>query len=187
MISNISKLAKIWPVVVRRSLSHWRLLSSVMIGVLLASSILAGTVIYFEALREIALTSALDKLTPQETNILIKAQRGPTTNQEFQKVETTAQNQIDRLISGMVSNIDHAGRSATFFLTEKGNETAAGEDDFRGYFAYVPNIVQHITISSGTQYSSETPSYVKGDIPTLGALIPSDVAMTYAVEVGDKR
>ncbi len=186
MISNISKIAKIWPVVVRRSLSHWRLLSSVMIGVLLASSILAGTVIYFEALREIALTSALDKLTPQETNILIKAQRGPTTNQEFQKVETTSQNQIDRLISGMVSNIDHAGRSATFFLTEKGNETAAGEDDFRGYFAYVPNIVQHITISSGTQYSSETPSYVKGDIPTLGALIPSDVAMTYDVEVGDK-
>ena len=45
MIRFISKLVAAWPLVAKRSLAHWKVLSSVVVGVLLASVIMASTVI----------------------------------------------------------------------------------------------------------------------------------------------
>ena len=86
MVQVISRLISAWPQVAKRSLAHWRLLSSVVIGVVLASAIMSGTVIYFDALRELALKNALSKLTIEEADILVKADRGPTTVAEYNKV-----------------------------------------------------------------------------------------------------
>ena len=72
--------------VAKRSLSHWRLLSTVVIGVLLSSTVMAGTVIYFDALRELALKNSLDQVEPLQLDILLKAERGPTTLEEYGKV-----------------------------------------------------------------------------------------------------
>ena len=52
------RLARAWPLVIKRAIAGWRLLSTVVIGVLLACAIMAGTVIYFDALKELALKSA---------------------------------------------------------------------------------------------------------------------------------
>ena len=57
---------------VKRSLSHWRLLSSVVLGVLLASAIMAGTVIYYDALRDLSLKNTLAKHTRTELDLLLK-------------------------------------------------------------------------------------------------------------------
>ena len=54
--------------VFRRSLASWKLLSSVVLGVLLASVVMSSTVIFFDSLREIALKSALDKLGEHDAN-----------------------------------------------------------------------------------------------------------------------
>ena len=54
---------------------------------LLASTIMAGTIIYFDSLRELALDNTLAKLTRDEKNIIVKAERGPTTREEFSKVD----------------------------------------------------------------------------------------------------
>ena len=85
-MGQLSRLAAAWPQVARRALANWRLMSTVVIGVMLASAIMAGSVIYFDALRELALRSSLDGLTVNETNILVKSDRGPTTYAERDKV-----------------------------------------------------------------------------------------------------
>ena len=82
----ISAIIAAWPMVAKRSLSHWRLLSTVIIGVLLSSTVMSGTVIYFDALRELALKNSLDRVEDLDLDILIKAERGPTTVEEYQKV-----------------------------------------------------------------------------------------------------
>ena len=78
MLIELYKVILAWPLVVKRGLAHWRLLSAVIIGVLLASMVMAGTVIYFDSLRELALDNALDKLSTTEKDIILKADRGPT-------------------------------------------------------------------------------------------------------------
>ena len=67
--------------VARRSLANWRLLSSVVIGVVLASTIMAGTVIYFDSLRDLALESALERYDPADLDIIAKTTKGPTGTQ----------------------------------------------------------------------------------------------------------
>ena len=149
MDSFIKKLSEVWQLVFKRSLSSWKLLSSVVLGMLLASGIMAGTIIYFDALREVALRVALDKLTVREIDILIQGSKGPTTKDEYRRVATLTQSVIDENVDWMVDEQYTAGKSLTFFLTDVGNEQMAGEDDARSYFAYLPELEQHSTLVSG--------------------------------------
>ena len=82
MLLMLNRLANTWSLVTKRSVSHWKLLISVVVGVMLASTIMSGTVIYFDALRELALKSTLARLTDGEVDILIKTKevRPPMRN-----------------------------------------------------------------------------------------------------------
>ena len=98
----LSRLISAWPLVARRSIAHWKLLSSVVVGVLLASAIMEGTVIYFDALRELALKSALTRLAPWDVDVVIKAERGPTTNEEYEKVLRAVNGQLEARVDWML-------------------------------------------------------------------------------------
>ncbi|NQU96987.1 MAG: hypothetical protein HQ548_05005, partial [Chloroflexi bacterium] len=63
--------------IAKRSLAHWRLLSAVVIGVLLAGAIMATSVMYFESLRDMALQHALSRYEPDRLDILIEARDAP--------------------------------------------------------------------------------------------------------------
>ena len=51
-----------WDVMMKGSLNNWRLLIAVMMGVLLSCSVLAGTVVFYSALEELALQKAIEDL-----------------------------------------------------------------------------------------------------------------------------
>ena len=112
----IKKLAEAWVLVFKRSLSSWKLLSSVVLGMLLASGIMAGTIIYFDALREVALRVALDELTAREIDLLVQGSKGPTRRYEFERVSTLTQSVIDQNVDWMIDQQYTASKSLTFFL-----------------------------------------------------------------------
>ena len=149
MLGIIPRIARAWPLVARRSLTNWKLLSTVVIGVLLASAIMAGTVIYFDALRELALRNALNQLTTDETNIVIKSNRGPTTREEAAKVVRVMDQEIARRVQWILRDQIVGVKTATFFLTEPGNEEVAGTDNSRGYVGHLPRLYEYITILPG--------------------------------------
>ena len=178
-------LISAWPLVLRRSLSHWRLLSSVVIGVLLASTIMAGTVIYFDALRELALSNTLDELTTAEKNILVKADRGPTSEQEYLKVSRSMNREINGRVAWLLRYRVRAGKSATFFLAVPGDEANAGKDDARTYFNFLEGLTEHITLLPGGAMSLEEALNAPGEPLELEAIIPADSAELFALQVGD--
>lgn len=173
--------------VVKRSLSHWRLLSTVIVGVVLASTVMSATVIYFDALRELALDNTLDGLTPAETDILLKADRGPTTVEEFQKVENQVNRQVDSRIGWLLRGQERAARSATFFATEPGDESAAGQDNSRAYFVYMPSLQDRITVlpDDGGRYSLSHAINGPDEPLTLEAIVPVEDAASFGVGIGD--
>jgi ABC-type lipoprotein release transport system permease subunit len=186
MFRIISRLLTAWPMVAKRGLAHWRLLSSVIIGVLLASAIMAGTVIYFDALRELALKNTLSKLTTNQTNILVKADRGPTTQQEYTKVGNAMIGEINARVSWMLRDSVRGGKSATFFLAAPGREAAAGQDNARTYFAFTPRLDQHITILPGGRPPQEQALSSGPRQPLhLEAIAPVEAARLFGVGVGD--
>ncbi len=185
MVSIVVRLVRAWPLVVRRSLANWRLLSTVVIGVLMASAIMAGTVIYFNALRELALTNALNKLSIEQTNIVLKSDRGPTNRTEATNVDRATGNAIERWVAWMLRSRATGVKTATFFLTEPGEEASAGEDNSRTYFGHLPTLNEHVTILPGGRMPGDAALDVPGVPLTLEGLVPKEAADLYGVGVGD--
>ena len=182
----VSRFITAWQLVSKRSLAHWRLLSSVVIGVLLASAIMAGTVIYYESLRGLALKNTLSQLTSSETDILVKAERGPTSYREYDKVAAATTGAFDDHVAWMLRDRIRGGKSATFFLTTPGNEALAGKDDARAYFVFLPRLSQHITLVPGGGFPREQALNTPGEPLVLEAIIPAKAAREFEIGVGDR-
>ena len=182
----VSRLITAWQLVAKRSLAHWRLLSSVVIGVLMASAIMAGTVIYYDSLRGLALKNTLSKLTSTETDILVKADRGPTSYREYEKVAAAMNGAFDAHVAWLLKDRIRGGKTATFFLTPPGDEDHAGDDDARAYFAFLPRLTQHITLLPGGRLPQEQALNTPGEPLELEAIIPAKAADEFGVGVGDR-
>ena len=182
----LRKTGSTWQLVAKRSLSQWKLLSSLVLGVLLASAIMAGTVVYFDALRELALRRTLDKLTTSEVSILAKVERGPTNQVEYDLVDGLTTGQFDLQIDWLLRDRIRAGKTATFFLTPPGNEEFAGDDNARTYFAFVPRLLEHTTILGVGKPPNEQALNAPGEPLLIEALIPLEASQLYGVGVGDR-
>ena len=172
--------------VAKRSLSHWRLLSTVVIGVLLSSTVMAGTVIYFDALRELALKNALSQVDDLDLDILVKAERGPTKVEEYQKVADATSGQFEARLGWLFKDVQRSAKSATFYLTMPGNEASAGEDDARAFFTFNPRLTDNITLLPGGRYPSEQPLQTSSAPLEFEAIVPVEAAELFGVGVGDR-
>ena len=127
MLRNFLRILSAWPMVLKRSLANWRLLSSVVVGVVLASAIMAGTVIYFDSLRDIALDAALADREPLDLDIFTKVTRGPTNPASYSIVRNHVESAYSGSVGWFIEDALQGGRSATMFLTLPGAEAEAGK------------------------------------------------------------
>ena len=181
---DFSRLISAWQLVFKRALAHWRLLSSVIIGVLMASTIMGGTVIYFDALRNLALESSLRNLTSDETNIVLKADRGPTNYDEFSRVQQIVDQSVDALVSPYVLGRTIAFKSSTFYVTESGQEPLAGSDNSRTYFGVIQGFEDKIALLPGGRMPAGGEAPPRGSPPIIEAIVPAEAAEDFGVGVG---
>ena len=174
-----------WQLVAKRALAHWRLLSYVVIGVVLASAILSGTVIYFEALRELALKNSLERRTQEQLNITVRASRGPTNNEEYGKVNNVIVPLVNRHVSWMLRDSVHAGRTPTFYLGSPGSEESAQDGDDRTFFAYIDDLDERLPLIEGAQPNVGT-AVGRGQPLELEALVPLQAMQELGAQVGDR-
>ena len=174
-----------WQLVAKRALAHWRLLSYVVVGVVLASAILSGTVIYFEALRELALKNSLERRTQEQLNITVRASRGPTNNEEYGKVSNVIVPLVNRHVSWMLRDSAHAARTPTFYLGSPGSEESASDGDDRTFFAYIDDLEERIPLIEGTQPSVGA-AVGRGQPLELEALAPLQAMQELGAKVGDR-
>lgn len=175
-----------WPMVLKRSLSNWKLFSSVVLGVLLASAVMAGTVIFFTALREIALQDALEKIDEHDADIIMQSEKGPTNIEEYEKISRRVDSVVDGLISPYISGVETAGKSATFFLTLTGDELMAGKDNRRSFVAYVSHLESRIQIVGGVSVSTPTAKTTVEGIPIFEAIAPLEEATALGMGTGSR-
>ena len=174
-----------WQLVAKRALAHWRLLSYVVVGVVLASAILSGTVIYFEALRELALKNSLERRTQEQLNMTVRASRGPTNNEEYGKVSNVIVPLVNRHVSWMLRDSVHAGRTPTFYLGSPGSEESAQDGDDRTFFAYIDDLEERVPLVEGVQPNVGT-AVGRGQPLELEALVPLEAMRELGAKVGDR-
>ena len=181
----IVRFVRAWQYVIRRSIAHWKLLSSVMLGVLLASSIMAGTVIYFDALRELALRKTLEQFTPAEIDIVMQGHRGPVNHNQYELVSQIVNEGIDEWARWFVGEQLRTGKTPTMFLTKYGSEQEAGEDNARSYLAFIENMDEHIVMRGGVPPRPDV--IEKGpDFLVVEAMIPIEASEEFNAQIGDR-
>ena len=175
-----------WPLAVKSGFANRRLLSSVVIGVLLASAVTSGTVIYFDSLRELALGAELANYDALDLNVLVKTTKGPTNREEYEGVRRIVEGGYEDGLGWLLSGAARGGRSATFFVTAPGSEADAGTDNARGYFQFLEDAESHIRILPGGAPPAPLLNFAPDGRPLqVEGLLPADMAEALGVGVGD--
>ena len=167
----------------RRSMAHWKMLAYVLVGVVLACTILAGMVVYFDALRELALKNSLAHRSSTDLDIQIRVSRGPTSAEEYGKVLPVVEQRIVNHAQWMLQDQIAGGKSPTFSLVNSGNEEAAWEGTDRAFFTFVSKLNNHVAITDG-RAPGDGSSVPRNTPLLLEALVPAEVAREFGVDVG---
>ena len=118
----MNRLLSAWLIGSKRSLSQWKLLTSLVLGVILACTIISSSSIYLDSLGEIALDLALVNATDQEHDLIIQAKAGPVSNSQYNLLNTEVSEQIVSFIGNLEEDRLTAIKSPTLFVTKPGFE-----------------------------------------------------------------
>ena len=168
---------------IRRMLGNWRLLSSVVVGTLVAGAILASTVIYADAIRDLGLEFALEAETAEALDVRITesgvAIRGPL----YQESRT----RIDRAVSGALGaasgDVVRQGTSATFYSTAPGGKPNLDDQGRpRANLRFRSELLEHTTLVEGRL---PQPS-LTGAAGPIEVLLGAETARANAIGLGDR-
>lgn len=185
IISSIKILFSAWRLVVKRSLAHWRLLSSVLIGVVLASTLMSGTSIYFDSLSEISLRDRLSTHDDSDLDLLIETEWGPSVLEEYVRISTIIRAEIDSRIGSIILDRIHGGRTPTFFLGTSVADQEIGENYKRTYFVFMDGMHDEIEILPGGTFPPIQDFNSMSQSPQINVLVSADSAEKFNVSVGD--
>ena len=102
--------------IVKRTLAHWRLLSAVVVGVVLASTIMASSVIFFDALRDVALQRALSTHQQSDIDVLVEAGQVPTNRETHSTIVDAMNGTIVKRFDPFLDEHEFALKTWTFFV-----------------------------------------------------------------------
>ena len=162
----------------RRSLAHWRLLAAVIVGVVLAVTIMSASVVYFDSLRDLGLSRDLRSQDAEDVDILIESNIPQVTLSSYRKQYDTLQSRIDSRFSSFAARVLFGVRSDTFYyggvtdgVVDERAEVPPTNDHLRRLlFASMPGIEEHSTVVEGTMPEPKRAA--------LDPRFPVDVAVT---------
>jgi ABC-type antimicrobial peptide transport system permease subunit len=203
MISNSLQL------IVKRTLSHWRLLSAVVVGVVLASMIMASSVIFFGALRDLALQRALSVHDASDIDLLIEARQVPTNSKTHSTIIDAMDRKMIRKFEPFTDDLEFGIKTWTFFvdlpppMVPKGScpcrsSIRATEDDGqllepppqiecdcrRASMMTLPDLENRVHLIDGVlpEPASQAGS---GESLQINAILDAESAQTLSIRVGD--
>ncbi len=186
---RLSRLFSIWQLVVRRGLARWRLLSPVVVGALLTSAMMAGTVLYFDSLRDLALRFTLDGLPEADVNVVLVTEKGPTTDEQYQAVSSILNAQMRPLAGWTARNITRTGKSAVFAVTtpdQLDSPESPWDSDGRANFVFITGLETSAELRSGGRMPRDERLNAPGEPLALEAVVPADQAESFGLAAGDR-
>ena len=171
----------------RRLARDWALLLSVFLGVLLATSVVAGAPVYLKALDRLAFGIALSEFRGSSLSISVFASHILLSRESLGEAEQALAEAIDLHISHFHTGDEKYLRTSTFLaghklqpLPERGGTPALVS---RGYFQHLSNLGQHSLIVEGRMAGDNISAGPKG--PELEAVVGLPTGEAFAFEAGD--
>jgi len=109
-------LGNSFQLIVKRTLAHWRLLSAVVVGVVLAATIMASSVIFFDALRDVALQRALSIHEPSDIDVIVEMGQVPTNPETHELIVDAMNGSLVNRFSSFLDHQEFSIKTWTFFV-----------------------------------------------------------------------
>lgn len=168
---------------IRRMAGNWRLLSSVVLGTMVAGAILSATIIYSDAIRDLGLKFAVEQLDPTELDVKVFRSTQTASPESYQRAEDRVGQAAASALGPASAGVVRQGTSATFYPVPPGS-TPDFDDDGRprGNFVFRSDLESFVTVVDGELPAVMAPG---SDGPLLAA-IGTRTAEINGLEVGDQ-
>ncbi len=183
----ISLVFSAWQLVLRRSLANWRLLSSVVAGVVVAVALLSSTPLYSNVINDLGLRHILLGKQPELLNLDVYASNNLLLRQDYDR----AQSLVEQLVSGYVGDVirqrERWIKSQSYTVDIPGQPVVPGAQRPGGHFHVFTNLEQHIKIVKGEYARSPDVVPQEGSAgPVIEGMIGSKTAERFGVGIGDR-
>ena len=167
---------------IRRMLGNWRLLSSVVVGTLVAAAILSATAIFADAIRDLGLQFALRQRPLAALDVTIGQGNVSVSAVAYERSRGRQDVAVARVMHGAVEGATRGITSATFYPAPAGAKPRL-EDAARPRANIVVRsaLRDHVTVVQGA-YPGPMPS---GGSGAIMGLIGADTARANGLKVGD--
>ena len=174
-------------VVARRIADEWKLLLSAFSGVVVATTLVAGTPVYLESLEQLSFISSLDRLSTPVLDFDVSTSNVVLSERSLRKVEETLDAAINRHLSGILLDKQTYLRGATSLVglpdqpLPKGG--GRGVIASRGYLQALSRLEAHSRFVQGRMAGSDIALDEQG--PIFEAVISTQTASEFDIRVGD--
>ena len=183
-------LLSVWQVVTKRIMSNWKLLSTVLAGVIVAVALLSSAPLYSNAINDLGLEHSLQNRSIELLDLQFYAPSYYVNHDEFQETSALISGKIPKNLGEVIRQEETwiQTQSFDFFYTDR--PTPGGPYQPTGYFHVFSNLDKHITIADGRLAAYSNPELSQGGIDSpdfaIEGMIGSDTAEIFNLKVGDR-
>ena len=176
--------------VIRRSLANWRLLSSIVVGVLVAVTLISSIPFYSNALNDLGLKHALHQKPIELVDVQVYAPNYSINSENYAEMREFIDQQASINIKSFSRQEERWIKSQTFYAGWADKPIPTGSDRPTGHFHVFTNLEKHVTLVEG-RYPDPVPSgLLPEELASPGleieAMIGSETAKIFNVGVDDR-
>ena len=182
----MNSFASLLRIVAQRSLANWRLLATVIFGMVLASALMSSVILYSDAVRDLGLSFTLRQQDPLDLDLKVVSNSQPGEPEIYQERRDTTVTLLRRYAGSLIEDTGLYARSSTFFLAEPGVPVDY-EDDLRAraHFLFFSDVGEHVTLVAGGPAAGSPPTTDPSRRPSIEVWISATAARDLGVEPGD--
>ncbi|MEE8419079.1 MAG: FtsX-like permease family protein, partial [Dehalococcoidales bacterium] len=186
----MSHLLSEWQLIIKRSLANWRLLSTVMVGVLIAVALLSSTPLYSNAINDLGLKRSLQQQQIELLDLHVFSTYDFIIYQDFQDSTDFINRQVSRNIRTIIRQDESWIKTQSYLSAWADRPVPAGGMRPTGHFQVFSNLEEHVTLVEG-QFARPVPGNLSRqelEDPefAIEGMIGSETAELFGVSVGDR-
>ncbi|MBA4180716.1 MAG: hypothetical protein C0506_09030 [Anaerolinea sp.] len=170
--------------VFQRSIGHWRMLSTLIVGIVLSAALMASVILYSDAIRDLGLKHALETQPAYSLDLEVSGTAPSLLSTDYPQRKAAADQLILDRMSSVLRLLLHYGRSETFFLAPAG-EPLPTQDELlpRAHIQFQDQLASHTRIVEGR--APGVAAGPAGNLPVVELALAKPTADRMAVKVGD--
>lgn len=178
------RLATVIRIVAQRSAGNRRLLTTVVVGVVFAAALMSSVIIYSDAIRDLGLRYALGNEPREAMDIQAAASAPPGARNIYDARRQEADRQIRGATSGILRELVHFGRTATFYPTAPGEPVSADDSRPRANLQFLDRLDDHVRLVEGRKPDPGSAT-AAGEAPSIEVWMGAKAAADNDLSVGD--